>query len=120
MTKRILVVEDHEINRCLISAILSKLNIPHDFAENGEEAIEMVEYVQYHLVLMDIFMPKMNGFESLDIIKSHQNSMISAIPVIAVTAQPELKGLDKFDSLIPKPINLANFHDTLAKFMKIT
>jgi two-component system, sensor histidine kinase len=120
VTKRILIVDDHQLNRTLLSAILSKFNLAHDFAENGEEAINMVESVQYDVVLMDIFMPKMNGFQSLDIIKSHHNSTISKIPVIAVTAQPELKGLDQFDDLIPKPINIKNCHDTLAKFIKIT
>ena len=70
--KRILVVDDHEVNRILISTILNKLELSTDLAENGKVALEMVEYVQYDLVLMDIFMPVMNGFEALDIIKNHK------------------------------------------------
>ena len=118
MKKRVLVVEDHEVNRALISSVLNKMNCPHDLAENGKIALEMIEYVQYDLVLMDLFMPIMDGFEALNEIKNHKDNFISKIPVIAVTAKPESEGIDEFDAIIPKPLSIPYFEETLHKFIK--
>jgi CheY-like chemotaxis protein len=71
--KRILIFEDHAVNRVLLSTMLKKLDLAHDLAENGKVALEMIEYVQYGLVLMDICMPIMNGFEALEKIKNYSS-----------------------------------------------
>lgn len=115
--KRILVVDDHKVNRVLISTILNKFELSHDLAENGKVALDMVEYVQYDLILMDIFMPVMNGFEALDIIKNHKIGTISKIPVIAVTGKPQLAGINKFDAVIPKPVKIGYFRDVIEAFI---
>jgi CheY-like chemotaxis protein len=117
MKKRVLVVEDHAVNRILLSTMLKKLDLPHDLAENGKIALDMIEYVQYDLVLMDIFMPVMGGLEALEKIKAHDISMIAKIPVIAVTAKPESEDIDKFDAVIPKPIDALYLQEVLGQLL---
>jgi len=118
MNYRLLVVDDNSANRLLMSCILNKMNYSHDLAENGKIALEMIEYVKYDLVLMDLFMPVMDGFEALNKIKNHKDSYISKIPVITVTAKPDSEGINEFDAIIPKPIRISFFQKTLHKFFR--
>lgn len=105
-SKEVLVVEDHPVNRTLLSSILTIMNLTHDLAENGEDALQKINSVRYQLILMDIFMPVMDGIECLQKIRTHKESLVAQVPVIAITAKPETKGLDLFSEVIPKPIDL--------------
>jgi len=119
MSVRILIVEDHKINRILLSSILEKMGIPYDLAQNGEEALQKIGVVQYDLILMDIFMPIMNGIECLAKIRKDSRAIISQTPVIAVTAKPEAEGLNQFDAIVPKPIKLEVLQDTIKKTLDL-
>lgn len=114
---KVLVVDDHKINRDLISFMLKKMAINHDFAGDGFEALEALNEVRYDLVLMDIFMPNMGGIECLNMILSHDNEEIAKTRVIAVTAKPDVKGLDKFSGIISKPLDMNSFQNSLVEFL---
>ena len=84
---RILLVDDEPINQKVGVAILKKFGMEPDVANNGREAVQMVGEKHYDLVLMDIQMPEMSGFDATEMIrKREQQDGLSRIPIIAMTA----------------------------------
>jgi PAS domain S-box-containing protein len=81
--KRILVVEDNAINQRLIDFVLKKMEINADLASNGKEAIELCEKKSYDLIIMDLQMPVMDGYETTIYLRQ---TMKLTIPIIAMTA----------------------------------
>lgn len=71
----ILVVDDEETLRNILVKILTKEGYKVDTAENGEEALEKLRQNQYNLLISDIKMPRLNGFELLKIVKKDYSSM---------------------------------------------
>src|SRR5262245_7951101 len=84
MSRRILVVEDQEDNRQLIRDMLSSLDYELAEAENGVEALAAVAQQKPDLILMDIQLPIMDGYEATRRIKA--NPAMKSIPIIAVTS----------------------------------
>ncbi len=80
---RLLLVEDNRINRMLAFSLLNKWGISYDWAEHGEEAIQLLYENSYDLILMDMQMPVMDGIETTLKIR---NEMHLDIPIIALTA----------------------------------
>jgi two-component system cell cycle response regulator DivK len=84
MTKRILVVEDQEDNRQILRDLLGNAGFELDEAENGQDAIDQVAKRRPDLILMDIQLPVMDGYEATRRIKS--DPATQAIPIIVVTS----------------------------------
>lgn len=91
-TSSLLVVDDKESNRDLLSRRLNKQGFQVEVAENGVQALEMVRSQNFDLVLLDIIMPKMNGYQVLAEMKA--DPKLSRIPVIMISA------LDEIDSVV--------------------
>jgi two-component system, cell cycle response regulator DivK len=106
MTKRILVVEDQEDNRQIIRDMLAGTGYEIAEAENGEQALAAVAKQRPDLILMDIQLPVMDGYEATRRIKA--DPALRSIPIIAVTSYA-LSGEDKkaraagCDDYVPKP-----------------
>lgn len=86
---RVLLVEDNELNRELATVILEDLGLIVDTAQNGIEAVEKVKKLTvelYDVILMDIQMPLMNGYEAARTIRSLKNEKLASIPIIALSA----------------------------------
>jgi signal transduction histidine kinase/CheY-like chemotaxis protein len=81
----ILLVEDHPINQKLALVLLTRLGYAVDLAQDGKQAIEAAERKLYSLILMDIQMPNMNGFDATKLIRNG-NGPNSSTPIIALTA----------------------------------
>lgn len=81
--KRILVAEDNEINQKIIAHLLRKEQIEVDLANDGKEAVELFEKNHYDLLLVDLQMPHMDGFETANYIR---RKLRSTIPMVAMTA----------------------------------
>jgi len=112
MTKlRILVVDDIYTNRYLLTELIKNTGHEVVLAENGREAIDILEKEEINLVFMDIEMPIMNGLETTRHIRNNMPAPLNALPVIALTAHnPELFFEDfsdaGFDELITKPYSV--------------
>ncbi|MGN1095039.1 MAG: response regulator, partial [Eubacteriales bacterium] len=121
--KRLLLVEDNELNREIAVEILSEYGFEIDSAENGKEAVEKIseskpEY--YDLVLMDIQMPIMDGYEATRTIRAFENAKLASIPIIAMTANAfdeDRKAAAEcgMNGFISKPINIDELIPTLQK-----
>jgi signal transduction histidine kinase/CheY-like chemotaxis protein len=83
---RMLIAEDNPVNVMLMKKLLSKWNIVPSIAENGERAVELVQYGNFDIILMDLQMPVMNGFDAAKEIRKMPNPQKSGIPIIALTA----------------------------------
>lgn len=108
--KKILVVDDNEINILIAKRILSKWGLEIDAAINGYEAIDKIMTVNYDLIFMDIKMPGIDGFETTGIIRDISGSYYKEVPIIALTASTLKNDHYKFvecgmDGHVLKPFN---------------
>ena len=104
---KVLVVEDMALNQLLMKTLLDDFGFERDIASNGKIAIEKLEENNYDIILMDLQMPEMNGFEATDYIR---NKLHSKIPIIALTADVTTVDLDKckavgMNDYIAKPVD---------------
>jgi CheY-like chemotaxis protein len=88
----ILIVEDNPVNQKLIAFLLARAGYSYEVADNGAVALERLEQGQFKLVLMDMMMPVMNGYDATRAIRSNQK--LRNLPVIALTANA-MKGEDE-------------------------
>jgi len=118
---KVLIVDDVSSNRDLLNLMFSGTNIKCSEAENGKEALISALKNKPDVVLLDLLMPEMDGFEAIARFKT--NSNLRHIPVIAITASvtnetKEKVSKERFDGFIPKPINRAELFMALTKFIK--
>ncbi len=104
---KVLVVEDIALNQLLMKTLLDEFGFERDIASNGKIAIEKLQKTNYDIILMDLQMPEMNGFEATEYIR---NEMKSEIPIIALTADVTTVDLEKckvvgMNDYIAKPVD---------------
>ncbi|PKP31153.1 MAG: hybrid sensor histidine kinase/response regulator [Bacteroidetes bacterium HGW-Bacteroidetes-17] len=104
---KVLVVEDIPLNQLLMRTLLDEFGFDCDIADNGKIAIEKMQTKSYDVILMDLQMPVMNGFEATEYIR---NKMNSNIPIIALTADVTTVDLAKckavgMNDYIAKPVD---------------
>ena len=121
MKKRILVVDDNEKNRYLVSFILKKNGLEVVTATDGLEGVEAAKRQLVDLILMDIKMPKMDGYEATGRIRKLEG--YQSVPIIALTsyamAGDKKKALDAgCDGHLSKPINPETFMDEIRKYLE--
>lgn len=87
----ILVVDDNEMNRDMLSRRLKRLGHSTAVAEDGEKALEAIDENDFDLVLLDIMMPNLNGYDTLERIKS--NPSTHHVPVIMISAVDDLESI---------------------------
>ena len=120
--ERILLVDDNNINRQIAKGILKAYGFIIEDAENGQEAVEKVEQAEsgyYDLVLMDVRMPVMNGYEATQRIRAMEDETKAKIPVIAMTAnsfEEDIKAAKDagMDAHIAKPIEIPVMMEVLS------
>jgi two-component system CheB/CheR fusion protein len=123
---KVLVAEDMALNQLLIKIILADLNFVVDIAENGKIAVNtlvansLANQVPYDIILMDLQMPEMNGFEATTYIRQE---LKSNIPIIALTADVTTVDVDKclavgMNDYISKPIDEKLLYSKMIKCLK--
>lgn len=83
---RMLIAEDNPVNVLLMKKLLAKWNITPTIAENGERAIEIHQYGNFDIILMDLQMPVLNGFDAAMEIRKLADPKKAGVPIIALTA----------------------------------
>ncbi len=116
----VLLVEDNDINRLYASSILKIWDCKIDIAENGYVAVEKIKNENYDIVLMDIQMPVMDGFEATKAIRASAPPK-SHIPIIALTANATRKDIEQclasgMNDCIPKPFTPEDLYNILIRF----
>ena len=118
---RILLVEDHPVNRKLATNILSKAGFRVETAEDGKLALEALEQQAYDIVLMDIQMPRMDGYEATRAIRAGQGAT-ARIPIVAMTAHAMKEDKDRcleagMNDFVTKPIRPQQLFATIDKWI---
>ncbi len=126
---KILLVDDHPVNRALASRILQKRGHQVDWVENGLLAFERFQQGSYDIILMDLQMPVMDGLEATRKIRQYEQEQNSddvppsRVPIVAMTAYDDEK--DRIDSknagmdgFIAKPISIKTIGQTLQQIIE--
>jgi signal transduction histidine kinase/CheY-like chemotaxis protein/HPt (histidine-containing phosphotransfer) domain-containing protein len=117
---RVLVAEDNAVNRNVLLRMLAKLGCEADAVATGREAVEAASRVRYDLVLMDVQMPEMDGFEATQHIRRAEAGGAGQVPIFGVTAhvmEEDRKrclaaGMDEF---LAKPVKLADLARSIGR-----
>ncbi|WP_416866212.1 MAG: ATP-binding protein [Imperialibacter sp.] len=117
---KVLVVEDIALNQLLMKTLLDDFGFERDIADNGLIAIEKLEAKSYDIILMDLQMPEMNGFEATEYIR---NTMNLKTPIIALTADVTTVDLEKctvvgMDDYISKPVDERLLYSKIVSLVK--
>ncbi len=123
--KRILLVEDIELNREIADVILTESGFLVESAPDGTDAVSMVEKAEenyYDAILMDVQMPIMNGYEATRAIRSLSRKDVKDLPIIAMTANAleedkEAAIKSGMNGHIAKPLDMDIFISVLKKFL---
>ena len=120
---RILLAEDNVTNQQVALGILRKLGLKADAVANGAEAVAALELIAYDLVLMDVQMPKMDGFEATAHIRNPQSAVRNhGIPIVAMTAHAMQGDRERcleagMNDYVSKPISPQALADALARWL---
>ncbi len=114
----VLVAEDHEINAFVLKQFFAKWEVKATFVGNGQLALDALREQSFDLVLMDLQMPVMDGYQTVQAIRSWPEKKFQSLPVVAVTADASKETRDLllkngFDLFISKPFDPAALHHTL-------
>ena len=119
----ILLVEDQLTNRLVVESMLENMKLHTVHAENGKEAVEKVRKSNFDLILMDVQMPVMNGFDATREIRSwEQEEKRKPVPIIAVTANAMQGDRERclevgMDDYIAKPIQIPDLQQMIERFL---
>ena len=124
--KRVLLVEDNELNRELSKEILEKEGVIVDEAEDGDIAVDKVMQSKkrpYDFILMDIMMPRMDGYEATIRIRALDNKKLASVPIIAMTAavtpEDKLRVLEVgMNAHLSKPVKIPELLSTIKNFLQ--
>ena len=123
--KRVLLVEDNEMNRQISKELLEAHGIDVYEAEDGEIAVRMVKSAKrkpYDFILMDIMMPNMDGYEATIAIRALDNKKLASIPIIAMTSAisqgDKVKALEVgMNAHLSKPVDIPELLETIRDVM---
>lgn len=117
---KILLVEDNETNQMVVKELLSKFPLEIECAENGAVGVEKVRENHYDLVLMDLQMPKMDGFQATEIIRGLKSK--EELPILALSAASFMEDINKailagMNEHLMKPIDIRQLYQALIKWL---
>jgi signal transduction histidine kinase/DNA-binding response OmpR family regulator len=119
---RILLAEDNPVNQKLALGILAKRGHSVLVANNGREAVEAAEQERFDLVLMDVHMPEMGGFEATGLIRQRERAQGGHLPIVAVTARAMLGDRERcleagMDDYLTKPVKVTDLLEIIDRLV---
>lgn len=122
---KILIAEDNEINQKVMSAFLSRRGYKNICASNGKEAVDIAFGSEVDLILMDVQMPVLNGFEATKIIRESEKESKKHMPIIAMTAYAMTGDCEKcieagMDDYISKPITANELYERIERALGLS
>jgi two-component system sensor histidine kinase/response regulator len=120
---RILVAEDNEFNRDLLEHLLARLGLSAAMAVNGREALALLEREPFDLLLLDIHMPELDGFQVVGAIRERERTAGRHLPVIALTARSRQEDRERclragMDEYLAKPFNAADLWAAIDRVLR--
>jgi CheY-like chemotaxis protein len=120
--RRILVAEDHPVNRKLITKLLEKRSLVPVLAKNGEEVLLALDGGTFDLILMDVQMPGMDGLQTTAAIRERERASGGHVPILAMTAHALNRDREKclavgMDAYIAKPVSAAALYLAIAELL---
>lgn len=124
--KRVLIVEDNDLNCEITKEILMDVGFEVDTARDGTFAVDKLKHATpgyYDIILMDLQMPLMSGFEATEIIRNMENQEIAQLPIVALTANAFNSDKEKvlnsgMNAFVTKPINAVNLLNTIQEMLR--
>ncbi|MEN0053436.1 MAG: ATP-binding protein, partial [Mucilaginibacter sp.] len=121
---KLLIAEDNMVNVMLMKKLLSKWEITPTIAENGERAVEFMQYGNFDIILMDLQMPIMNGFDAANEIRKMADPKKARVPIIALTASAMADIKDKIceagmNDYVSKPFKPDELIEKIQNYMAI-
>ena len=118
---RILLAEDNVVNQKVAARVLERRGHSVTVASNGAEAVNLYGRDKFDVILMDIQMPEMNGYEATAAIRDHERTTGAHIPIIALTAHAMAGDRDRclaagMDDYVSKPIHLEELLQKVEQF----
>ena len=125
LNMNILVAEDNKMNVLILKRFFMKWKVHYSIAENGEEVLKYFEDPKFNpdVILMDLQMPKLNGYQTTKILRESQEKRVSEVPIIALTAfaQTDIKRKTeqyKMNGFLGKPFNPEQLYELIKSFRK--
>ena len=121
-TPRILIADDNAQNRELLEALLAKIDCDTEMAVDGQDTLNKVESFRPDLILLDVMMPKLNGFEVCRKLKA--DPVHARIMILMVTALSELGDIERAvaagtDDFLSKPVNSHELQKRVSNMLKL-
>ena len=123
--RHLLLVDDVEINREIVMALLEPTNIAIDCAENGAAALKMFSEnpAKYDIIFMDVQMPEMDGYQATRSIRALKDAAATTVPIIAMTANVFKEDIERslaagMNDHLGKPLDLSEILNKLHKYVK--
>lgn len=128
---RVLIVDDNEMYQIVLGHMLDKWNVMHDSARNGQEAYDLARTQSYNLILMDLMMPIMDGFQSVKHLREIEETLskvegrIPGVPIVAISATISDVVVEKIaeagmDDYISKPFTPIDLYRKLYKYCAVS
>lgn len=123
--KRILIAEDNDLNAEIATELLTEMGFRTEWAQDGDICVSMMEQAEggyYDLILMDIQMPNMNGYQAAEAIRKMDDPSKAGIPIIAMTANAFMEDKKNayaagIDAHLAKPVDIQKMIETLADYL---
>ena len=126
MTFKLLLVEDHKMNQLVAKKTLEKQweNVSLTIADNGKIATEILEKETFDVILMDVQMPIMDGYEATQHIRNKMRDEVAKLPILAMTAHANIARDDKFkeygmDDFVLKPFKPEQLFQKITKYVNL-
>jgi len=120
--KKILVVDDEKMNQLVIQNMIKLWGAESEIAEDGSDALQKIHKDNYDIILMDLMMPGLNGYQTAEKIRKEENEKINSIPILALTGSSANASYEKIkesgiSDFAAKPFKIEELHAKISNLL---